>query len=72
MLSQGKYDVEIFKRFGLMDCKSMTTPMMMNLKLLGDSTYETVDATLYMQMIASLMYLMNTRPDICFAVNTLS
>ena len=72
MLSQGKYVVEILKRFGMMDCKSMTTPMTTNLKLLGDTTSETVDATLYRQMIGSLMYLTNTRPDICFAVNTLS
>ena len=31
-----------------------------------------VDATMYHQMIGSLMYLPNTRPDIFFAVNTLS
>ena len=31
-----------------------------------------VDATMYCQMIGPLMYLTNTRPDICFAVNTLS
>jgi hypothetical protein len=31
-----------------------------------------VDATLYMQMIGSLMYLTNTRPYICFVANTLS
>ena len=30
-----------------------------------------VDATMYHQMIGSLMYLTNTRPDMCFAVNTL-
>ena len=30
-----------------------------------------VDATMYRQMIGSLMYLMNTRPYICFVVNTL-
>ena len=35
VLSQGKYVVEILKRFGMMDCKSMTTSMTMNLKLLG-------------------------------------
>ena len=29
-----------------------------------------VDATMYSQMIFSLMYLTNTRPDICFAMNT--
>ena len=56
--------MEILKRFGMMDCKSMSTPMMMNLKLLGDTTSETVGATLYKKMIGLLMYLTNTRPDI--------
>ena len=72
MLSQGKYVVEILKRFGMMDCKSMSTLIMMNLKLLGDTTSETVDATLYRKMIGSLMYLPNTRPNICFVMNTMS
>ena len=31
-----------------------------------------MDVTLYRQIIGSLMYLTNTRPNICFAVNTLS
>jgi hypothetical protein len=50
----------------------MSTPMVTNLKLLSDTSSETVDATMYKKMIGSLMYLMNTRPYICFAVNTLS
>ena len=45
VLSQGKYVVEILKGFEMMDCKSMTTVMTMNLKLLGDTTSEIVDAT---------------------------
>ena len=72
MLSQGKYVVEILKRFGMMDCKSMTTSMTMNFKLLGDTTSKTVESTLYMKIIGLLMYLTNTRPNICFAVNTMS
>ena len=52
----------------MMDC--MTTPMASNMK--SDASSEMVDATTYRQMIGSLMYLTNTRPDICFAVNTLS
>ena len=40
--------------------------------LLSDASLEWVDATMYCQMIGSLMYLMNTRLDICFALNTLS
>ena len=72
VLSQGKYAVEILKIFGMVGCKSMSTPMTTNLKLLGDTTSKTVDAILYRQRIGSLMYLTNTRRDICFAVNTLS
>ena len=72
VLSQGKYVVEILKKFGMMDFISMTTLMMMNLNLLSDTTSNIVDATLYIQMIGSLMYLKHTRLDICFAVNTLS
>ena len=52
----------------MMDC--MTTPMASNMKLLSDASSEMVDATMYRQMIGSLMYLMNTRPDIFFAMNT--
>ena len=55
-----------------MDCKAMATPMASNLRLLSDTSSEMVDATMYHQMIGSLMYLMNTRPYICFVVNTLS
>ena len=57
---------------GMMDCKAMTTPMESNMKLLSDASLGAVDATMYCQMIGSLMYPMNTRPDILFAVNTLS
>jgi hypothetical protein len=71
-LNQGKYAVEILKRFKMMDCNAMPTPMVTNLKLLSDTFLETVDATMYKRMIGSLMYLTNTRPDICFAVNTMS
>jgi hypothetical protein len=33
-LNQGKYVVEILKRFEMLDCKAMVTPMISNLKLL--------------------------------------
>ena len=71
-LGQGKYAIEILKRFEMMDCKAMTTPIASNLKLLSDASLEATDATMYCQMIGSLMYLMNMRPDIFFVANTLS
>ena len=56
----------------MMECKAMATPMASNLNLLSDASSETVDAMMYCQMIGSFMYLTNTRPNICFAMNTLS
>ena len=55
-LGQGKYAIEILKRFGMMDCKALTTPMASNLKLLSDASSESVDATMYRQMIESLIF----------------
>ena len=56
----------------MMDCKAMATPMASNMKLLSDASSETIDSTIYREMVCSLMYLTNTRLDICFAMNTLS
>ena len=55
-----------------MDCKEMTTLMITNLKRLRSSESILLDSTRYRQLIGSLMYLVNTRPNICFAVNVLS
>ena len=41
------------------------------LKLISDESSELVYMTQYRQIIGSLMYLKNTRPNICFVVNTL-
>jgi hypothetical protein len=73
-LSQGKYTVEILRRFGMLDCKSMATPMVSNLKKLSESSSDSdlIDPTMYRQLIGSLMYLVNTRPDICYAMSALS
>jgi hypothetical protein len=73
-LSSGKYTVEILKKFGMRDCKSMPTPMVMDLKKMNDAFTDSdeIDPHLYQQLIGSLMYLVNTRLDICYAMNVLS
>jgi hypothetical protein len=71
-LGQGKYTIKILQKFGMMDCKSMDTPMTTDIRKLKDLDSDPIDPSLYRQLIGSLMYLVNTRPDICFSVNTLS
>jgi hypothetical protein len=73
-LSQSKYVVDVLHRFGMLDCKSMTTTMISNMKKLDDQAtgLDQEDPTIYRQIIGSLMYLVHTRPDIFYAVNALS
>ena len=54
------------------DYKPMATPMITNWRKLHAYEGELVDPTLYRHLIGSLMYLVNSRPNLCFAVNTLS
>ena len=53
-LGQGKYAIDILKRFRMMDYKAMTTPMASNLKLLRDASSEMIDAMMYHQIICFL------------------
>jgi hypothetical protein len=73
-LSQSKYAIDVLHRFGMLNCKSMTTPMISNLKKLHDLAIgsDLEDPAIYRQIIGSLMYLVHTRPNICYAVNALS
>eukprot|EP00253_Pinus_taeda_P002952 PITA_02952 len=50
----------------------MATPIITNWKKIDASEDKNVDPTLYRQLRGSLMHLVNTRPDICYDVNTLS
>jgi hypothetical protein len=50
----------------------MATPMVLDSRKLRDFDPDPIDSSMYRQLIGSLMYLVNTRPDICFAVNMLS
>jgi hypothetical protein len=52
-LAQGKYTRDVLNRFGMMDCKSMSTPMITNLRKMHDSDTGSylVDPTMYRKLI---------------------
>ena len=70
-LSQGKYIVKLLERFGMVDCKSVSTPMELNFKKFSGITAGPVLAnpTEYQQLVGALMFLMNSCRDIYFVVN---
>ena len=72
-LIQGRYTIDILRRFRMMDRKPMSIPMTMNLKKLSDvvADLDLVDPTVYRQLVGSLMDPVKTRPGICFTVSTL-
>nr|GEZ64618.1 retrovirus-related Pol polyprotein from transposon TNT 1-94 [Tanacetum cinerariifolium] len=69
LFNQSKYIKEMLKKFGLEDSKPMKTPMYSDTKPMKDEECESVDSTKYRGMIGSLLYLMESRPDIMFSVN---
>eukprot|EP00253_Pinus_taeda_P033388 PITA_33388 len=71
-VSQGKYANKILHRFCMDRCKPMETPLVTNWRKEDAISGEEVDAIVYQQLVGSLMYLVNTRPDMCFVFDQLS
>lgn len=72
-LSQGKYIVKLLERCGMVECKFVTTLMELNFKKLCGSVVgpELANPSEYRQLLEALMFLVNSRTDICFAISTL-
>lgn len=71
-MHQLKYELELLKRFEVMNCKCPITPAETNHKLDSDDEGNDVDAKTFKQFVGSLRYLYSTRPDICYAVGVSS
>eukprot|EP00253_Pinus_taeda_P024573 PITA_24573 len=69
-ISQGKYAREILEKFNMHGCKPVDTPLPGGWRKEDATSGEEVDATVYRQLVGSLMYLVNTY--ICYVVNQLS
>lgn len=72
MLTQRQYMREILSEFGLADCHPVKTPMAEKIKLEPDMAAPLTDPTQYQKMVGKLIFLTHTRPDLSFAVSTVS
>lgn len=73
-MSQKRYILEILKKYGMEDCKPISTPLEVNAKFDDIPTKEEEMARIpFRSLMGSLLYIaIGTRPDIAFAVNCLS
>ena len=46
-LGQGKYAVDILKKFGILDRKAIASPIALTLNLMCDASSQSMDATMY-------------------------
>lgn len=71
-INQRKYANEVLERFGMINCNAVKNPMVPCFKAVKDEDGTCIDATIYKQMVGSLMYLTATRPDLAFVVSVIS
>jgi hypothetical protein len=58
----------MLKRFGMEDCKLVTTPMQTSFKLIKDDDSNSIDQRQYRSMIGNLLYVTTSKPYVMHAV----
>ena len=71
-LSQARYASDLLSKAGLTDSKTVSTLLELNVKLNPTDGEPLSDATLYRQLVGSLIYLTVTRPDLAYVVHLVS
>jgi hypothetical protein len=71
-LSQCAYAQKILENANMVNCNPCDTPMECRLKLSKVKEEDAVDPTAYRSLIGSLRYIVNTRPDLAYAVGVVS
>ncbi|XP_021826915.1 uncharacterized protein LOC110767631 [Prunus avium] len=71
-LTQNKYTLDLLKRSNLLECKPCSTPMASKGSLSRTTGLPLSDPSIYRQLVGTLQYLTLTRPDIAYAVQSVS
>ncbi|KAL0533972.1 hypothetical protein IC582_028248 [Cucumis melo] len=71
-LGQQKYVKDLLQKYGMSDCKPISTPMEVNKKFCMHKGKDLIDLIMYRQLVGSLIYPTLTRPDISYSVRVVS
>ena len=71
-LTQAKYTSDLISQASITDSKIVDTPIEYNCRLNSHDGESLSDATLYKQLVGSLIYLTVTHPDISYAVHVVN
>jgi hypothetical protein len=71
-LSQSKYACDLLRHFHMDYCKPTPSPFQSGVKINATCTSPEFDATMYRQLVGSLLYLTHTRPSLSFVVGLVS
>ena len=72
VMHQMKYVSDMLKRFNMLSYDPASSPVEVNMKLVNNEDEELVDPTLFKQIVGSLRYLCNSRPNIAYSVGIVS
>jgi len=72
MIHQRKYAQDVLKRFNMLNCKPISTPVGTGVKLSLVNDEKEVNPTLFKQIVSSLRYMCDTRSDIAYGVGLIS
>ncbi|CAL0332892.1 unnamed protein product [Lupinus luteus] len=72
LMHQSKYAKELLIKYNMNSCNPVSSPVETNLRLTNDEGGEAVDATQCKQIVGSLRFLCNTRPDLIYGVGLVS
>ena len=71
-IRQRAYIQKLLQKFDLFDCNPTNIPMDPKVQLQKNTGSGKTDTMTYRSLVGSLLYLANTRPDICYAVSCVS
>ena len=72
MVNQSKFISYLLVKFNMAECKADPFHFLSGINLEEGKNTPPMDCTICRQLIGSLLYLTNSQPDICYAVNDVS